>query len=68
VTLEERDEWSGELEVLRKNGTPLPLWLSITAVRSQEDEVTHYIYAASGHHRAQASRGRDPHPGVLRPR
>jgi diguanylate cyclase (GGDEF)-like protein/PAS domain S-box-containing protein len=47
ATLEERDEWSGELEVLRKDGTPVPLWLSITAVRSQQGEVTHYVYAAS---------------------
>jgi diguanylate cyclase (GGDEF)-like protein/PAS domain S-box-containing protein len=47
AALEERGEWSGELEVLRKNGTPVPLWLSITAVRSQRDEVTHYVYAAS---------------------
>jgi len=45
--LDERDEWSGELEVQRKNGTPVPLWLSITAVRSQQGEVTHYVYAAS---------------------
>jgi diguanylate cyclase (GGDEF)-like protein/PAS domain S-box-containing protein len=47
ATLEERDEWSGELEVLRKDGTPVPMWISITAVRSQQDEVTHYVYAAS---------------------
>jgi len=46
-TLEARGEWSGELEVQRKNGTPVPLWLSVTAVRSQQDEVTHYVYAAS---------------------
>jgi len=45
--LEERDEWSGELEVLRKDGTPVPFWLSISAVRSHTDEVTHYVYAAS---------------------
>ena len=47
ATLEVGDEWSGELEMLRKDGTPVALWLSITAVRSQQDEVTHYVYAAS---------------------
>jgi diguanylate cyclase (GGDEF)-like protein/PAS domain S-box-containing protein len=47
ATLEARDEWSGELEVLRKDGTPVPLWLSITAVRSHQGEVTHYVYGAS---------------------
>ena len=47
ATLEVGDEWSGELEMLCKDGTPVALWLSITAVRSQQDEVTHYVYAAS---------------------
>jgi|KBSMisStaDraftv2_1062788.scaffolds.fasta_scaffold02490_3 diguanylate cyclase (GGDEF)-like protein/PAS domain S-box-containing protein len=47
ATLEVGEEWSGELEVLCKDGTPVALWLSITAVRSQQDEVTHYVYAAS---------------------
>jgi diguanylate cyclase (GGDEF)-like protein/PAS domain S-box-containing protein len=46
-TLGARDEWSGEREVLRKDGTPVPLWISVTAVRSQQGEVTHYVYAAS---------------------
>jgi diguanylate cyclase (GGDEF)-like protein/PAS domain S-box-containing protein len=47
ATLKVGDEWSGELEMLCKDGTPVALWLSITAVRSQQDEVTHYVYAAS---------------------
>jgi diguanylate cyclase (GGDEF)-like protein/PAS domain S-box-containing protein len=47
ATLDGREEWSGELEVLRRDGTPVPLWISVTAVRSQRDEVTHYVYAAS---------------------
>jgi diguanylate cyclase (GGDEF)-like protein/PAS domain S-box-containing protein len=47
ATLEEGDNWSGELEVMRKDGTPVPLWISITAVRSQQHQVTHYVYAAS---------------------
>jgi len=45
--IEERDEWSGELEVVRKDGTPVPLWLNITVVRSQQGEVTHFVYGAS---------------------
>ena len=47
ATLAEHDQWSGELEVLRKDGSKVPLWLNITAVRDQDNEITHFVYAAS---------------------
>jgi diguanylate cyclase (GGDEF)-like protein/PAS domain S-box-containing protein len=47
ATVAERDQWSGELQVLRKDGSKVPLWLSITVVRNHDNEVTHFVYAAS---------------------
>jgi diguanylate cyclase (GGDEF)-like protein/PAS domain S-box-containing protein len=35
--------WRGEIWNQRKNGEVFPAWLSITAVRNDEGEVTHYV-------------------------
>ena len=35
--------WQGEVWNRRKDGTEYPAWITITAVRSPEGEVTHYV-------------------------
>ena len=35
--------WQGEIWDRRKSGERFPVWLSITAVRNEADEVTHYV-------------------------
>lgn len=35
--------WQGEIWNRRKNGEVFPVWLSITAVRNDDGEVTHYV-------------------------
>ena len=35
--------WQGEIWNRRKSGEVFPVWLSITAVRNEEGEVTHYV-------------------------
>jgi diguanylate cyclase (GGDEF)-like protein/PAS domain S-box-containing protein len=47
AALDAQDQWSGELTIHRLDGSELPLWLSVTAVRNRDDEITHYVYAAS---------------------
>ncbi|GAB3257403.1 EAL domain-containing protein [Chitinimonas naiadis] len=37
--------WQGEIWTRRKDGDTFPLWLAVTAVRSDEGHVTHYVYA-----------------------
>lgn len=38
-----RGKWSGEIWNRRKNGDIYPEWLTITAVKSKEGEVRHYV-------------------------
>ncbi|HEY9102314.1 EAL domain-containing protein [Chitinimonas sp.] len=37
--------WQGEIWTRRKDGDHFPLWLAVSAVRSDAGEVTHYVYA-----------------------
>ncbi len=41
--LERTDSWKGEIWNRRKNGEPYPEWLTITAVRNSDNEVSHYV-------------------------
>ncbi|QEL64215.1 diguanylate cyclase/phosphodiesterase with PAS/PAC sensor [Oryzomicrobium terrae] len=45
--LNERGTWAGEIWNRRKDGTPFPEWLNISAVKNDRGEVTHYIAAFS---------------------
>lgn len=36
-------EWQGEIWNRRKNGTVYPEWLSISGIRDDEGEITHYV-------------------------
>ncbi|MEZ5615185.1 MAG: PAS domain S-box protein [Rhodocyclaceae bacterium] len=38
-----RGHWSGEIWNRRKDGTPYPEWLSVSAVRDDSGEVTNYV-------------------------
>ena len=42
-TLRESNSWSGEMCDKRKDGTLYPKWLTITAVRNDAGDVTHYV-------------------------
>lgn len=44
-SLMRRQRWQGELWSLRKNGQECPEWLTISAVRNDDDQVTHYVMA-----------------------
>ncbi len=35
--------WQGEVQNRRKNGDAFPAWMSMTAVKDDRDEVTHYV-------------------------
>ncbi len=35
--------WQGEISGYRKSGKRYPLWLSITALRNNNDEISHYV-------------------------
>ncbi len=37
------NHWQGEIWNLRKNGEVYPEWLSISAIRNEKNEITHYI-------------------------
>ena len=41
--LQERGAWQGEVWNRRKNGEVYPAWITVTAVRSPEGGVTHYV-------------------------
>ncbi|MEX2480377.1 MAG: EAL domain-containing protein [Gammaproteobacteria bacterium] len=43
AAVRERGHWQGELFDRRKNGEVFPVWLSITAVRDAEREITNHI-------------------------
>ncbi len=38
-----RGAWSGEIYDKRKNGEIFPKWMTITAVKNSQQEVTHYV-------------------------
>lgn len=42
-TLESEGKWKGEIWDRRKNGEVYPKWLSITAVKNNHSEITHYV-------------------------
>jgi diguanylate cyclase (GGDEF)-like protein/PAS domain S-box-containing protein len=44
-SIDARGNWQGEVWNRRKNGEIYPVWLTITAVRNEEGEVTHYVGA-----------------------
>ncbi len=45
--LKTRGSWEGELCYLKKNHTLNPIWLSINAIRDEEQTITHYVGAFS---------------------
>ncbi len=42
-TLERTGAWQGEIWNRRKNGEVYPQWLTITAVKGQDADITHYV-------------------------
>lgn len=42
-TLSETGKWQGEIISLRKNKEEYPAWVSISAIKNNEDEVTQYV-------------------------
>ena len=53
-----KDRWEGEIWNRQKNGTIYPEWLSISAMRDEKNEVTHYIGNFSDLSDAKAAEGR----------
>ncbi len=45
LTLNNVGSWHGELWARHKKGQSFPLWMSITAVRSVDNVVTHYVFS-----------------------
>jgi diguanylate cyclase (GGDEF)-like protein/PAS domain S-box-containing protein len=43
ASLNEHGTWSGEMWDKRKDGTVYPKWLTITSVRDEAGEITHYV-------------------------
>lgn len=41
-TLAEKDTWSGEIIYIRRGGSTYPAWLTITAIRDEANQVTHF--------------------------
>ena len=39
------ETWQGEMWTKRKNGETFPLWLTVTAARSADRQITHYIFS-----------------------
>ncbi|MDR5903191.1 EAL domain-containing protein [Halomonas icarae] len=46
-SIECRDSWQGEIWNRRRNGEVFPEWLTISAVRNAEKELTHYVATLS---------------------
>lgn len=57
----ENDYWQGEIWNRRKNGELFPEWLTISAVRGDKDEITHYIAIFSDISRHKESEERIEH-------
>jgi diguanylate cyclase (GGDEF)-like protein/PAS domain S-box-containing protein len=47
TTLKQQGKWSGEIWERRKNAEDYPIWMTINAVRNNEDDVSHYVYTLS---------------------
>ncbi len=45
--LEQGGQWRGELEACRNTGFAYPIWLSISAVKNEDDKVSSYIHVFS---------------------
>jgi len=43
VSLKEKGHWQGEIYNKRKNGEIYPEWLTITVVKNNHQEITHYV-------------------------
>ncbi len=43
ASLLEQGQWKGEISGRRKNGEVFPMWQTISAVRDDEGELTHYV-------------------------
>ena len=41
--LKPKGQWSGEMHNRRKNGEVHPIWQTITAVRTQDDTISHFV-------------------------
>ena len=65
-SLADRGAWFGEIWDRRKNGEVYPLLQSISAVRGEDGQVTHYVAAFSDISERKGSRGADPPSGFLR--
>ncbi|BCB26831.1 hypothetical protein SKTS_17170 [Sulfurimicrobium lacus] len=71
-TLRSKGEWVGEIWNRRKNGEPFPEWVTISCVRDDSGQVTHYVAVfadLSEIRRAQATAEhlsrRDPLTGLV---
>ncbi len=42
-SINRQGSWSGEIWDMRRNGQPLPVWLTITAIKNNEGNITHYV-------------------------
>lgn len=42
-SVQETGYWQGEIWHLRRNGDEYPTWQTITAVRDEQEEITHYV-------------------------
>ncbi|TDK60646.1 EAL domain-containing protein [Sapientia aquatica] len=42
---DEFEAWQGEVWTQRKNQETFPLWITVTAVRSLDDKITHFIFS-----------------------
>jgi diguanylate cyclase (GGDEF)-like protein/PAS domain S-box-containing protein len=43
LSLHKKGKWQGELMNRRKDGIPYPAWVSISAIKNNEEEVTQYV-------------------------
>lgn len=60
-------KWQGELQGQRKNGESYPEWLTVTAVKKNDERVTHYIITYSDISERRKAEKAIEEIGVLRP-
>ncbi len=41
--LSQNTTWTGECELVRENNSPCPIWLNISAIIGERDEITHFV-------------------------
>ncbi len=41
--LQEHGFWNGEMVYRRKNGETFPMWVSLSAIKNDQDETSHYV-------------------------